>query len=183
MAHLNREGGGAAMFAWRLPLAAVALILTSAVLGAQKHPVHRRPQSAVPKQQDREGIETLQKREITASMGFDVDALLDLWTDDGVLLPPHHQPIVGRTALKHFVEGERQQYANHDMLAYNEQWDEVMFVGEYAYQWGTVSYRLKPPTGREIEGAVRALRILKREEDGAWRVARAMWNEAPPAGK
>jgi uncharacterized protein (TIGR02246 family) len=162
----------------RFLLLAVTLILATAVLGVQKHPLHKAPQSAVPKQQDREGIEGLQKREIAASMGFDVDALLDLWTDDGVLLPPHHQPVVGRTALKQFLEERKQQYANYDMLAYNEEWNEVMVIGEYAYQWGKVIYRMKPPAGSEVEGGVHALRVLKREEDGAWRVARAIWNEA-----
>jgi ketosteroid isomerase-like protein len=40
---------------------------------------------------------------------------------------------------------------------------------------------MKPPTGSEIGGKVHAMRILKREEDGYWRVARAIWNEAPLA--
>jgi ketosteroid isomerase-like protein len=129
--------------------------------------------------EDREGIASLQKLEISASMGFNVNALLDLWTDNPVLLPPRHDPIVGKAALRRFLEDKNQQYANYDMLAYDEEWNEVMVTGEYAYQWGTVSYRMKPPTGSEIGGAVHAMRILKREEDGAWRVSRAIWNEAP----
>jgi ketosteroid isomerase-like protein len=88
---------------------------------------------------------------------------------------------VGRAALRRFLEEKRQQYANCEMLAYDEEWNEVMVIGEYAYQWGTVSYRMKPPTGSEVGGAVHAIRILKREEDGYWRVARAIWNEAPLA--
>jgi uncharacterized protein (TIGR02246 family) len=172
------------MLGWRSLLPAATLILASATQpGAQRHPVRKPPQSTVPQEQNREGIEALQERDITASVAFDVNALLDLWTDDGVLLPPRHEPVVGRAALKRFLEEQKQQYANYDMLAYNEQWNEVMVVGKYAYQWGTVSYRLKPPLGNEIGGAVHAVRILKREEDGAWRVARAMWNEAPAAGQ
>jgi ketosteroid isomerase-like protein len=111
-------------------------------------------------------------------MAFDVDRMLDLWTSDGVLLPPRHEPVIGKAALRSFFEEKKEQYANWDMLAYDEQWDEVMTSGNYAYQWGKVTFRMKPPVGGEIGGAVRAMRVLKRDEDGAWRVARAIWNEA-----
>jgi len=160
-------------------LAAILIFFLSrpAPLGSQKRPAPTPSQAA--QAQDREGVQALQKREIAASMAFDVNALLDQWTDDAVLLPPRHKPIAGKTALRRFLEEKKEHYANYDMLAYNEEWNEVMVVGEYAYQWGTVSFRMKPPTGNEIGGAVHALRILKREEDGEWRVARAMWNERP----
>jgi len=149
-------------------------------LHAQKRPAPKASKApATTKEQDREGIEALQKREIAASIAFDVSALLDLWSDDGVLLPPRHEPVVGKAALKRFLEEKKEQFANYDVLAYNADWNEVMVVGEYAYQWGTVSIRTRPSSGGESETAVHAMRILKREEDGAWRVARAMWNEAP----
>jgi ketosteroid isomerase-like protein len=169
----------------RMAIAAAALILvlmSPVPLGSQRRPEH--PFRLPPTQeQDREGIAALQKREIAATIAFDVNGLLDQWTDSGVLLAPHHQPIVGRAALRRFLEEKKQQYANYDMLAYDEEWNEVMVTGEYAYQWGTVSYRMKPPTGSEIGGSVHAMRILKREDDGYWRVARAMWNEAPANDK
>jgi len=169
------------MLHWRsfYLVAIVIFFLTSpAPLGSQKRPAPKPPQAATAAQ-DREGIAALQKRGVAASMAFDVNALLDLWTDDAVLLPPRHEPIVGKAALRRFFEEKKEQYGNYDMLAYNEEWNEVMVVGEYAYQWGTVSFRMRPPTGSEISGAVNAVRILKREEDGYWRVARAIWNEAP----
>lgn len=168
------------MFGWRSLLAAAILML----LFSRPNPLQSQKRStpqlqSASKEQDREGIESLQKLEITATMAFNVNALLNLWTDNPVLLPPRHEAIMGKAALRRFLEEKKQQYANYDLLAYDEQWNEVMVVGEYAYQWGTVSYRLKPPTGSEIGGAVHAVRILRREEDGAWRVSRAIWNEAP----
>jgi len=161
-----------------LPAAILIFFLASvAQLGSQKRPAQKPPQAPATAAQDREGIQALQKRDIAASMAFDVNALLDQWTDDAVLLPPRHEPIVGKAALRRFFEEKKEHYANYDMLAYDEEWNEVMVVGEYAYQWGTVSFRMKPPTGSEIGGVVPAVRILKREEDGEWRVARAIWNE------
>lgn len=168
------------MLAWRLIFSAVTLLLlltSPPQLGSQRRSTSKPPSAS--QEQDREGIASLQKLEISASIGFNVNALLDLWTDNPVLLPPRHDPIVGKASLRRFLEEKKQQFANYDMLGYNEEWNEVMVVAEYAYQWGTVSYRMKPPTGSEIGGSVHAVRILKREEDGAWRVSRAIWNEAP----
>ena len=166
------------------PAAILTFFLASAAqLGSQKRPAPKPSQAPATQAQDREGIAALQKSEIAASMAFDVSALLDLWTDDAVLLPPRGEPIVGRAALRRFLEEMKEHYANYDMLAYNEQWNEVMVIGAYAYQWGTVSYRIKPPVGSETGGAVHAVRILKREEDGGWRVARAIWNDEPARNK
>jgi len=165
---------------WLLPTAVLISFSTSPPqLGSQKRPAQRPAQPSATQAQAQEGIAALQKREITASIAFDVNAILDLWTDDGVLLPPRQEPMVGKAALRRFFEAKREQYANYEMLAYDEQWNEVMVMGDSAYQWGTVSYHMKPPTGSEIGGAVHAMRILKREEDGYWRVARAIWNEEP----
>jgi uncharacterized protein (TIGR02246 family) len=170
------------MLRWRSFFRAAILIFllaSASQLGSQKRHAQKPLQPPSTQAQDREGIAALQKSDIAASMALDVNALLDLWTDDAVLLPPRHEPIVGKAALRHFLEEKKQQYANYDMLAYDEEWNEVMVVGDYAYQWGTVSFRMKPPTSSEIGGDVHAVRILKREEDGYWRVARAIWNEAP----
>ena len=175
------------MLGWRsvLPAAILIFFLAGAPqLGSQKHSAPKPSQAPVAQAQDREGIAALQKREIAASIAFDVSSLLDLWTDDAVLLPPRNEPIKGKAALRRFLEAQKEQYASYDILAYDQEWNEVMVIGEYAYQWGTVSFRMNPPTGREIGGAVHTVRILKREEDGYWRVARAIWNEAQvPAGQ
>jgi len=173
------------MLPWRSFLLAIGifLLVSAPQLGSQKRPTQKTPQLSATQAQDREGIAAMQKGIIAASMAFDVNAMLDQWTDDGVLLVPRHEPIVGKAALRRFFQEKKDKYANYDMLAYEEQWNEVMVVGEYTYQWGTVSYRMKPPTGNEFGGTVHAVRILKREEDGYWRVARAMWNEAPESAQ
>jgi len=166
----------------RLVSLAVVLILFLAgapQLGSQRR-AGRRPTQPT-QGQDQEGIAALQTREIAASMALDVNTLLDQWTDDAVLLPPRHDPISGKSALRQFFEEKKQQYANYDVLAYNQDWSEVIVIGEYAYQWGTISLRMKAPTGNEVGGSAHAMRVLKREDDGNWRVARAMWNQAPAA--
>ena len=167
-----------------LPAVILIFFLVSATqLGSQRRPPQKPAQPSATQAEAQEGIAALQKREIAASMAFNMSALLDQWTDDAVLLPPRHEPVVGKEALRRFFQEKKDRYANYDMLAYDEQWNEVMVIGRYAYQWGMVSYRMKAPTGNEFGGSVHAMRVLKREEDGYWRVARAIWNEAPEGNK
>jgi len=169
------------MRTWRwLPAAVLILFSASAPrLGSQRRTTPKPSQTASAQEQAQEGIAALQKNEITAAMALNVDRLLDLWTADAVLLPPRHAPIVGKAALRQFFQEKKDRFGNYDMLAYDEQWDEVMVVGDYAYQWGSVSYRMKPAAGSEFGATIHAMRILKHEEDGGWRVARTIWNEAP----
>ncbi len=130
-------------------------------------------------EEDQKAIAELQEREIRASMAFDIDELLSLWTDDGVLLPPDHAPVKGRNALRQYYEEQKQRLGNNDILGYDENWEEVQISGDLGYQWGTISVRLKPPLGsNEIDATVHALRVLKRQADGSWLVARAIWNNA-----
>ncbi len=129
--------------------------------------------------EDRAAIQRLQQKDIVASMAFDVDALLALWTEDGVLLAPQHAPVTGRPALRDFYQQQRDALGNVEILAYEEQWQEVRLLGNYAYQWGEIRSRMRTGQSKaESSTVVNAMRVLKREDDGTWRVARAIYNEA-----
>lgn len=129
--------------------------------------------------EDRAAIQRLQQKDINASIAFDVDALLSLWTDDGVLLAPQHAPITGHPELRKFYQQQRDTMGNVEILSYEEQWQEVRLMGNYAYQWGEIRSRMRSGQSKaESSTVVNVLRVLKREEDGAWRVARAIYNEA-----
>lgn len=133
-------------------------------------------------QEDQKAIAELQQRDITASIALDTDELLSLWADDGVLIPPEHAPVVGKDALRAFYDQYKKAMGNNEILGYDENWDEVNVVGDWAFQWGTISARIRPAgSTNEVTNAIHAMRILKREPDGSWLVARAIWNNAQPA--
>lgn len=128
---------------------------------------------------DQAEIARLQERDIAASMAFDVDALVALWTDDGVLLAPGHAPISGKTKLREFYEAQRDAMGNAEILSYDEQWQEVRIMGDYAYQFGQIRSRTRTGQSKAEDSKVmNALRILNREPDGGWKVSRAIYNEA-----
>lgn len=165
------------------------LCLALAAVGAQRQ---RRQAPAAPSSQqsaedrqlaDQRAIARLQERAIAAHSTFDVDALAAIATDDVVLLPPGREPVIGLSALRSFYQHEQEQAPTADVLAYSENWEEVRIVGDYAFQWGTITERVKPSlTAAETTSAAHAMRVLARQPDGSWKIARFIWNNAAAAG-
>jgi len=175
------------MPSWRITLI-LFLALSSTLLFAQRATKKTPQRSAANaeeaqarEQEDREGIEKLRQKEIQASIAYDIDAVSNLWTDDIVVIPPKHAPIQGRAAYKQYLLEGKDEMAKYDIESYDEQWDEVRVVGDYAWQWGVISSRLKPvSSNEELQLSYSTMRILKREEDGSWRVHRTIWNDREP---
>ncbi len=170
--------------------ALVVVLAAIAILGASSAQQRRKSQRAKPalpaasKDQSRQGIEELHQKDIQASIAFDTDALAALWTDDIVALPPGIPPLVGREANVKYLEASKHEMAKYDILAYNQEWQEVFPVSDdYAWEWGYISGRLRPVAGgEEIEYRYKALRILKRQPDGSWKVHRTAWNDMSKPG-
>lgn len=118
-------------------------------------------------------IKELEQKDIAASKKNDVNALVALWTEDGVLLQPGAAPVVGKEAIRNLLLQEQQQAAQVQTLAYDEKWSEVRIAGGYAFEWGQISATLKLPNTQEVQQSVNAIRVLARQSDGSWRVARA----------
>ncbi len=133
-------------------------------------------------QQDQKAIAALQQQDIAASIAFDTEKLLLLCTDDVVLLPPDRAPIVGKDALRTYYMEAKKQLGNTDILGYDENWEEVQVSGDLAVEWGTITERTRAATAeKETSMTLRALRVLKRQQDGSWLIARTMWNNVAPA--
>ncbi len=163
-------------------VALLVLVIAASGMAQKKHRTSAPGGQQPSRQEDEAGIRKLQERDIAASTAFDVEALLALWTDDGVLLAPGQAPISGKDNLRAFYEKYRDTMANAEILSYEEQWQEVRILGDYAYQWGQI--RLRRRTGQSKEESadvVNAMRILKRADDGSWRVNRAIYNQARSA--
>jgi uncharacterized protein (TIGR02246 family) len=130
--------------------------------------------------EDEKAINDLQARDIAANLALDVDKLMDLRTADVVYLAPGRAPLVGAAAVRQYYEGIARKLANADILAYEENWQEVRVFGDYAYQWGSTFLRIKPPeSDKETATTENMLRILARQPDGSWKISRVIWNPAP----
>ncbi len=167
------------------------LLLLLAFVGASAQRPHRQPAAAPSGAEaaqdrllaDQREIAHLQEQDIAANTALDVDALIALTTDDVVLLPPGRPAVRGHQGLRNFYKGILERSPDAQVLAYTEEWEEVRILGDFAVQWGTITERAKAAaTAPETASAVHAMRVLARQPDGSWKIARAMWNAAPPPG-
>ena len=108
----------------------------------------------------------------------DVDTVLGLMTEDVVFLVAGQPPMSGRAA---FERGLRGLLAGHRIES-TQQVREVQVDGDLAYSWTELSVRVVPLAGGDAPAARSgsALSILRRQQDGRWRLIRDA-NLLPPA--
>jgi len=126
---------------------------------------------------DQTGIEELHRKDVAATLASNPKLLAELWTDDAVRLQPGEPAEVGLTVIR---ENDGKQLAEHPtakVLSYRPEIKDVQIVGDWAFEWNDfeASYR-ETPDGKTVSLHGKALRVLKKQSDGSWRFARAMWN-------
>ncbi len=127
---------------------------------------------------DWKAIETLHQRDIAATKAYDIDALVSLWTEDIVALPPGAEPVNGKEANCKLLEAGRASSAQFETLEYEQDWQEIRVAGDFAWERGVFTGALRPRAGGDVTRyRYNVLRILQRQPDGSWLVHRTMWNE------
>jgi uncharacterized protein (TIGR02246 family) len=116
----------------------------------------------------REAIESAVRRYVAASNQGDVKALAALYADDAVLLPPDHEPIQGREAIKAFWSQGTDQGLEVTTLAIEVEGDLGYLVGRYNL----------PATEEEPADSGKYVMCLKRQRDGSWKLTADIWNRS-----
>ena len=130
---------------------------------------------------DLAAITALHEADVAAVLAEDVDALLNLWSEEPVALPPDGAILAGREAIAGMLEPIRSNVGGPwQTVEYTQDFTEVEVIGEYAWDLGTVRRRLVHTSGTEVILNGKLLRILRRQTDGSWRVHRSAWNSEPP---
>jgi len=111
----------------------------------------------------------------------DVDAYLELWTDDGIQMPPNEPPVAGKEHIRaRFLAVDEQV-----TLGYNIDNREVVVSGDIAYSRGVFTGTVTPKDGGEsthLEG--KYMTIFRRQPDGTWEIHRDIWNfDVAPGGQ
>ena len=121
-----------------------------------------------------EEIEQLEKTDAIAARTNDVELLTSLWTDDGVLIQPMMSPIIGRANIRALLQEQKRQAAGVETLTYVEDWTERQILGKDAFEWGTITARMRFPNGKEATQSVYVARLLVKSGGSSWRFARAI---------
>jgi ketosteroid isomerase-like protein len=113
-----------------------------------------------------------------ASKTWDVETLVSLWTDDIVSIPQGGQPIIGKEANRNSLLKLREASRDVDIVEYDLAFNEVKVIGDWAFEWGTFSGTIRSKDGGEpSKSSGNLFRVLKRDADGSWKIARTMYND------
>ncbi len=127
-----------------------------------------------------EAVNELRERESAAFLGGDADSYVALFTDDCAVTPPSGSRMRGRAALRSWLEGV------HDQSTFTGGAIEprmTIAVGGWALDLYEASRSVAPRAGGDaVEEHYRGMHIYRRQPDGSWRIAQAIWNTATPRG-
>ena len=152
------------------PLFPLALVLVSLTISAC---ASKKDGSSA----DMDAINSLHQRDMEASRKWDVDTLATLWSDDIVMLSAGEPAMIGKEANRAAFLRLRDDSRDVQITDYILSFNEVKITGDWAFEWGTYSGTVKPVAGGEgIRTTGKVIRVLKKDADGSWKIARAMYD-------
>ena len=102
----------------------------------------------------------------------DVDGIVACWAPDGIMLPPHHAAVRGRTAISEYFS--RAFAARRVTFTFTDSSVEVF--GAVAIERLHYTALATAPGGETSEDAGKGLHIYTRQADGTWQLAQDIWN-------
>jgi uncharacterized protein (TIGR02246 family) len=110
--------------------------------------------------------------------GGKTSAVLPLYTDDGVFMPPYSQSAVGKEAVEQAYDAVFRELKFHVRFTIAEL---VVMAPKWAYvrtnSAGTTDHH---STGKTTAEANQELFILEKGDDGKWRIARYSFSPTSP---
>ena len=125
--------------------------------------------------QHRAEIEALSARWLAAERRQDLEAMLEMVTDDAVFLLPNGQSLAGKGAIAALFRSFFAAFSSDHQAVTKE----VQVLDTWAYAWGVETTVLTPRSGGppvRLRGF--GFSVLHRGQDGQWRFARGINNLA-----
>ena len=155
-------------------LVALALVLGSALTqGCDPRQTKPGAQVSGTGQGDAEPIRRQVERAVAALNTGDVETLVNLRTDDAVVLKPGGPPEKGKDEIRTNLKALFSSWGVNESRTI----EEIRSAGEWAFVWGFYEVVLTPiGEGEPVQEKGKYIDILRLESDGEWRFARTIWN-------
>lgn len=132
---------------------------------------------------DRQEIPTIPERFVDRALEGDWDGVAELYHPDAIQMPPDQPAVEGREAIRHALSrtlGAEGGVRLEDLsLAIRE----AEGTGDFVYVWAEYRIKMSVTVGGEevsIEQHGPYINILRRDEEGRWRIYRQVYNRYHP---
>jgi ketosteroid isomerase-like protein len=100
-----------------------------------------------------------------------VPALVAVYTEDAILMPPHAPMVRGRAAIRQFFEDFPK------VTEFSQKPAEIEGEGDLAFPWGTFEMAVLPEGATApVRDRGKVLGIFHKQPDGSWLAGRVCWN-------
>ena len=121
---------------------------------------------------DRAAIQRLTAQLLAAVNASNVEGCAAVWTDDGVLMPPHHPAVSGRPAITQYFRNLFTRAAFRFTFTSSD----IRLVGDSAFECVTYTATIRPSGAAPIEDVGKGLHVFARQQDGTWKLTLDIWN-------
>jgi uncharacterized protein (TIGR02246 family) len=123
-------------------------------------------------------IDRVREAHVAALNQGSVDALVGVFSEDAVQMPPNAPANAGRARIRVWC----QAFLDFVRVEFALEVDEVQLAGDWAFERGIYRLRATPKAGGEaFPDTGKYITIYQRQAGGAWLVARDIWNSDYPA--
>ena len=122
-------------------------------------------------------IDQLREVHVAALNAGDADGWPACFASDGVQMPPNFGSNVGKAAIEGWSKGFMGLFSCKFKLSV----EEVQVAFDWAFERGRYDITLSPRSGGEsMDDNGKYITIYHRQPDGAWKIARDIWNSDRP---
>jgi ketosteroid isomerase-like protein len=113
----------------------------------------------------------------SALVAGDAPAMMTLYSDDAIVMPPGAPALRGRAEYTKWNDGMLAAFAFTDARFTTT---DLTVQGPYAIETGSYAMTMKPPAGRAVPDTGKYLAIWKQQPGGGWRMVRDIFNSDRP---
>jgi len=123
-----------------------------------------------------DGIRAVADAYVKASLAGDVKAIVALYTNDAMEMPPNSPAVKGHDAIEAYY---RQQMAAGKLTSFTIDHLDVQAVGDHGYDVGTYKQSVTM-NGKTMDDTGKYI-VVARREGASWKVAYVVYNSDLPA--
>jgi ketosteroid isomerase-like protein len=116
-----------------------------------------------------------------AAAAGEVDAILDYWADNALVIPPGEPPLRGKPAIRAYLE--RSMKTPGFRISWEPLEASVSADGGMGYLVERTRVTVNGPDGRPVVQHFRGVTVWRKQPDGAWKNVVDITNAPPPPGR